>query len=736
MRLLDGALAANVGEERAFLESVCGDDSALLRDALHLLEDGLREGAPFDEPAAARAAPLVLALESDLAPSSTARLGPWRLLHELGRGGMGTVYLAERADEAFEQTVAIKVVRGALALDDQIIARFRDERRILAALEHPNIARVLDGGVTKEGLPWFAMELVEGQPITEYAQAEQLGFEARVRLFLTACDAVQFAHQKLVVHCDLKPGNLLVSDSGHVKLLDFGIAQLLPEASNVYARGDSQHASAALTTGLRLTPAYASPEQRLDGQVSVSNDVYALGVILYELLTGRLPHTSLDSSLREQAQPQAIVEKAATRPSDVPGVLAASLRGDIDAILLKALRRDPRERYASVAAFADDLRNHLAVLPVSARGSSRGYLAHVFARRHRGALAATTLLLIALCIGVGGTVQQSRRANRERDRAHEQAMRATGVASFLTNLLFLSDPNRALGSSISMAAAVDSAADWLARELQDAPVAHADVALVLAELYGAMGQVDRHRALADSALRVQQREWGPEDPRLVPALLSVTEAMRGAGELRNAEPQLRLALRLARLDTAPTTSVIDHALNLLALSLRDQGRASEGESLLREVMTASRGSAERNPVALHRTLTNLGHLLLAQQRFAEAESLYREVLSLRQSYWGPSHPEVANALVNVALVLGRQGKLIESEQWYRDGLDMRRHTQGDTHSEIGIDLFAFATVYHQFGKHREAADTYREAHRRLVASLGASHPVARAAADSLRSLAR
>ncbi len=682
----------------------------------------------FEATAVDYAAPFVRRLAHDLEPGVDALIGPWRLISEAGHGGMGAVYLAERVDGQFEQRVALKLVRNPLALDDHLLRRFREERRILAGLEHPNIARLLDGGVTAEGAPWFAMEYVAGRPITEYARLHHLSIAARIRLMLAACEAVQYAHQKLVVHRDLKPSNLLVTEGGQVKLLDFGIARLLAD--------DADDDAANPPTDTRLmTLTYASPEQVRGDAITVASDIYSLGVILFELLTGQTPHSRNGRTAYEVAQ--SIVEDEAPLPSSIgPSIDGRWLRGDLDSIVLTALRKDARLGYPSVAALSDDLRRYLDGRPVLARGTAPLYRVRRLLRRHRLAVTAGSIAVTSLFFGLTVSVAQARRADLERDAARREADRAEQVAAFLANIFHLANPNVALGDTITIATALDSAAKWLDRDLASAPGARADVAWTLGGIFGALGRSDAHRRLMDTVLAIQEREYGPTDPRLGVTLTALAEAMRGEGQLAGSEPLLRRALALQRGAAGVLPRQIGHTLNMLALSLRDQGRLDEAEALLTEALVISRGEAALHPNDLHRTLTNLAHVLLAQGRFNEAERLYREVLVRRRDLWGAAHPEVANALINLASVLGWQRRFDEAEPLFIEGLDMRRRLQGDSHSEVGVDLAGFAAMYRRSGSLERAAVTYAEAHAIQRMTLGEEHPITRATADSLASVLR
>jgi len=375
-------------------------------------------------------------------------IGSYRVARELGRGGMGVVYLAERADGQFEQSVALKVVKRGFD-SDQIVRRFLQERQILARLQHPHIARLLDGGVTDTGQPFFAMEYIDGVPLTHYCDDRRLGIEARLRLFQQVGEAVQYAHRNLVVHRDLKPSNILVLENGTVKLLDFGIAKLIDDDGN----------PTLTKTGMRvLTPAYAAPEQEAGEPVTTAADVYSLGVVLYELLSGHNPHQPSESKSSSVKRPSTVVGSSTTwtRPDGTtetfdperisqdrdakPEQLRRRLSGDLDMICLKALRPEPDERYDSAAAFVDDIRRHLEGLPVEARAGATGYRVRKFVERNRVLVLATVLVMLSLAGGLAAALWQAQRAREAAVRAETEATTAEQVKDYLVTIFKTSNP--------------------------------------------------------------------------------------------------------------------------------------------------------------------------------------------------------------------------------------------------------------------------------------------------------
>ncbi|NBC17317.1 MAG: protein kinase, partial [Bacteroidetes bacterium] len=447
-RLFAEALERPPDERTAFLRARCGNDVALYREVVTLLKSDAEAESVLGESVTAFAAPLLPALEADLADGFAPgeRVGPYRLQHEIGRGGMGAVYLAERVDGQFDRRVALKVIKRGMDTDE-ILHRFRFERQILARLEHPHIARLYDAGVTDDGRPYLAMEYVDGQPLHRYCDGRTLPVDERLRLFQTVCAAVQFAHQNLVIHRDLKPSNILVTEGGAVKLLDFGIAKLLSDEAT----------GAPLTrTGVRvLTPEYAAPEQRTDSVVTTAADVYALGVVLYELLTGRrplapdaLPDTAPEPPSTAVTKPTERSHADGTTTTLTPETVSTArqtsaerlrrrLRGDLDVIVLKALRPEPERRYASAEAFLEDIKRHLDGLPVQARPDTLGYRLRKFVQRHTAGVAAAAAVLALI---LAFSVLHTTRVTQERNLARQERDKAAEVAAFLEGLFDASDP--------------------------------------------------------------------------------------------------------------------------------------------------------------------------------------------------------------------------------------------------------------------------------------------------------
>src|SRR5258708_4129621 len=562
--LLSAALDCKEEHRASVVPQACEGDEDIKNQIQRLLSahsaaDGFLEGPP---PAAA----WIIAAQAEVdehaddgpaphrsqarAPFEGARIGPYQLVRELGRGGMGTVYLAERVDEAYRKQVAIKVVQRGMDTEF-IISRFRNERQILAALVHPNIAALLDGGTTEEGLPYFVMEYVDGESVDSYCGAQRLSIWCRLELFSEVCGAVEYSHRNLIVHRDIKPSNILVTKEGVPKLLDFGVAKILqPQAAAL---------EQTMTQVRFLTPAFASPEQIRGDPITTASDVYSLGVVLYILLTGRKPYRKPTGSYDEMAR--AICEEEPLKPSaaigmseargDTPDKLRRRLSGDLDTIVLKALRKEPERRYTSVEQLAEDLRRHREGLPISARRSSTWYRAGKFVTRHRVGVAAVALIVLSLAGGLFETSRQRMRAERRSNDVRKLA------DSFLFE--FQETIKNLPGTTKARELAVKRAAEYLDRLAREAPQ-EADLQRDLAAAFERLGEIQGGGAganLGDSqgalesynkalSIRRALAARAPHDGREVAALadleLQLGSFFVSTGELGRAEDHVRSAV--------------------------------------------------------------------------------------------------------------------------------------------------------------------------------------------------
>ena len=517
-QIVDAALDSDSDDRQALVERLAGSDAAVRDAALEWLRGCARADGFLDT------------------PRSGSYIGPWRVLKEIGRGGMGVVYLVERPDAELPMRAALKRQRDAGVFDPHRLRRFREERRILAQLQHPGIARLLDGGVGADGAPWFAMEYVDGVQIDEWCRANNLDLRARVRLMLRVLDAVQHAHTQLVVHRDLKPANVLVGHDGTPRLLDFGVAKLLSADSTAHLSASSTLTRAQSAP---MSLPYAAPEQLREQPVSIATDVYALGVMLYELLTGALPfgdgsdgRSALEARILagEPARPSRRVE-----PRGRGGVRV--LRGDLDHIVLRAMHLDPSRRYASAAALADDLRAWLDGFPVSARPDSVEYRLRKFVQRHPVPVSALLLLLATLVLFTVSTARQARRLAVERENAEQ-------VTRFLTRTLTGSDVHTMRDGPPSIRELLDDGARRAMSELAARPEVRGNLLMAIAPVYFSLGEWDRELTLlyaADSAFR---EAYGTDDDRRLSVLNELAQVEMKHGSAARAEQHVNDALRL------------------------------------------------------------------------------------------------------------------------------------------------------------------------------------------------
>ena len=742
-------LALPATERSQRLARRCGGDAELRREVESLLAADGAAGEFLERPAAAP--------ETAPPPSAVGRrIGPYVVLRKLGEGGMGTVYLAARADEAYRRQVAIKVF-GYGADRTDLVERFRAERQILALLDHPSIARLLDGGTTDDGRPYLVMEYVDGVPIDRHCDERRLSVDERIELFRQVCSAVQYAHQNLVVHRDIKPSNILVTADGVPHLVDFGIAKPL-------AGSALPGAAAATTTGQRLmTPQYASPEQVEGRPVTTATDVYSLGVLLYVLLTGRLPYR-LDGE-RLGAVEQAVVEQEPERPSAAAGrqKLARQLAGDLDNIVLTALRKEPARRYASVELLAEDLRRYRTGLPVLARPSTVGYRVGKFVGRHRlGVGVAALLALVILGLAATMTVQAARLA-RQRDEVRRERDKAVQVAGFLEEIFEAANPRHAQGETVTAREILDRGAARITDELADQPELQAALAATIGRSYAVLGHYDRAQELLEQSLTVRRRVFGASHPEVAESLYELgTLAYYGAGDLERAEATFREVIEMRRTLLGDDDPAVAHALNALGLVLISKAELDAAEPVLREALAINRKQLGNVPEQLGSNLGNLGLLMkqkgdlaaaeafygealaifrrlfdqseiaiqlnnlamLQSERgdFAAAEASYREILAIARRVNGEEHPQVALFLGNFAGVLSARGKLDEAERAARESLAMRQKLLGEEHEQVARGLNSLATVLEEQGELAEARALYEESLRIFRQSFDAEHP--------------
>ena len=638
-------------------------------------------------------------------PLPVDRLGPFRLRRLLGMGGMGAVYLGEREDADFEQRVALKVVRQTF-LTAPAKARFLNERRILAGLQHERIARLVDGGLADDGVtPWFAMEFVDGEPFLNALSEASL--ERRLNVFLDICDAVQYAHRRLVVHRDLKPSNILIGPDGRPKLLDFGIAKVLnPGSGATEAKFETQ-------TGERpMTPSYAAPEQLVGEPVTIATDIYALGMLLYELLVGRHPFVEKRSSAADLEQ--AILHNPPTRPSRVIGAAeeetrpyeAKALSGDLDNICLTALRKEPERRYATVGDLAADIRRFLEDQPVSATPDSWAYRARKLVRRHRVPVVAVTLSVLMLILM--STIYGIRLAD-ERDRALAEAEKSSRLAGFLTELFTSVDPNQAQGEEITARQLLEQGVRRIDHELEQQPQARADLLHVMGDVYLRLGLYDRALELLQSAAEANEDLGADGGDALARTWFRMGEAHLYEERFDEADEFLSRALAFQRQAGEQALPQLADTLDMLGRLNRLRRQPDDAEPQHEEALEIRRRIFGPDSLEVSESLQSLGTLRQTQASPDEAVVLIRQALDIRLDHLGPDHAETLELRQNLASVLQRLGDPEGSLAMYHEALPSVRKIYGEDHQNVGWTLNGIAYALQQVGRLDEAVEYDRQA---------------------------
>ncbi|HXD83783.1 MAG TPA: serine/threonine-protein kinase, partial [Rudaea sp.] len=645
-----------------WLDENCGDDAALRAELERLLRADAK-AAQFME------TPPPLIAQAVAATSAAAELpqafGVWRVLRSLGEGGMGTVWLAERSDGEFEQRVAIKQLAWPTP---GLLQRFRQERQILARLEHPNIAHLIDGGVDASGAPYLVMEYVEGQPITEYVRTRALDLRARLDLFQRVCDGVQYAHQNLIVHRDLKPSNIFVTDDGLPKLLDFGIAKVL---------ATTDEAAQTQTAARMLTPDYAAPEQFSGGAITTATDVYALGVVLYELLADVRPRRAQAGpthAMTEPLPPSAAID----RTTGNANTRRRALRGDLDRIALKALAAEPQQRYSSAEALASDIRRYLDGRPIMARGDSAWYRFRKYARRNRYALAAA---IIAFAVCLAATFVSLHQANVARDeaaRARIEASKSKQVAEFVSQILSSIDPDRAQAMDRSLIRSLlDSAAKNVGRELGTQPAVYSSIEETIASSYSSIGEyalADTHllSALAASHALV---DYAAAQPRLIAKRSGVLENL---GRYKEAHALAQQAVTLAAvLPEDDRTRLVAEARLASSDCVLFRHQACR-ERFARVYAVERRAFGETDPDTLY-ALSGLANASVGPGSYAQAKMLIQELLKQDRLHFGEDNSRTLKAVKMLALVENNLGEHTEAENLLRSNLPIAERVLGERH---------------------------------------------------------
>ncbi len=684
----------------AFLERECGMDADLRHEVEGLLLE-LAARPEFLEQPVVRLPELA---DAESVDTTRHYIGSYRLVRELGRGGMGEVHLAMREGADFEVTVAIKVIKRGMDTDE-VLQRFRLERQMLASLHHPNIAQLMDGGVTTDGRPYFVMEYVEGTPITEYCDRAQLPVPQRLRLFQLICAAVQHAHQKLIVHRDLKPGNILVTPEGIPKLLDFGIGKVLATNPTL------EHLPTTRADVRLLTPGYAAPEQVRGESPTTETDVYGLGVLLFEMLTGRRPFEGHRESQPEIAR--AICEDAPSRPSAIAG--RRELAGDLDNIILKALSKERERRYPSAAAFSEDVGRYLDGQPIAARPSTLTYRTSRFLRRHVWGVAVASIAAVSIIGFAVMALVQSRRAAEERDMARE-------VSSFLLETFGATGADRAAGDTVTARQLLDRQAEALRTTYANRPELQAQMMHVVAEGYERLNLLDDSERLAREALAIRRRVLGDRDPDVAASLNLLGWVRQSAGHSDEAKDLLEESVAIFRGAGRAERGRLSRALNDLGIVFDAFGEHDASLVLFEEALEYRRATFGPNHRSVGITANNLAAALYRQGDYAGAVTAGQEAVAALGASVGPDHQRTIQAQSNLAVFHLVLGDLDGAERTYVDLLERQTRLSGPDNPVRANVLSNLGGVYMQRGNWVQAESALVEAIRIEELTLGTSHP--------------
>jgi serine/threonine protein kinase/tetratricopeptide (TPR) repeat protein len=664
-------------------------------------------------------------------------IGNYRIIQKLGEGGMGEVYEAEQT-EPIRRRVALKIIKWGMDTK-QVVARFESERQALALMGHPNIARVYDAGATEQGRPFFVMECVKGVPITEYCDKHKLNNRQRLDLFNQVCEGIQHAHQKGIIHRDIKASNVLVmiqDDKPVPKIIDFGvakaIAQRLTEKSVFTEMGQ-----------LIGTPEYMSPEQaEMTGlDIDTRTDVYSLGVLLYELLVGVLPFESEDlrsvgfdeirRKIREEEPPKPSTRLTTpgfdtdhamrSRQTDL-STLSKQLKGELDWITMKAMAKDRTQRYASASELAADVTRYLKHEPVVAGPPSATYRLRKYVRRHKVGVAAASLVVLAMIIGITGTTIGLLKAVKAEKRAREEAETAQRVSDFLVGLFEVSDPSEARGNTITAREILDKGAGKIEEELQQQPRIQSRLMETMGRVYRNLGLYALAAPILEKSLSLKRKVYGEEHMEVATGLHTLAVLYDTQGKYQEAESFFRQSLAIKEKIFGQDHPEVARSLNSIAVVNWNQGKYAEAEPLFQRSLAIKERALGPDDPEVGNTITNLGVLYHLQSKFEEAEPLFQRALAISEKVLGEDHPDVAASLNNLGSLYEDMEKREEAEPLYERALAIWEKALGPEHSDVGIALHNLANLFRDQGKYDKAGPYYVRSEAIFKKALGEEHP--------------
>ena len=735
--IFSNALELKDEEQKEYLKKACNDDDTLLQEVESLLEAYNSTGVLDNSMNQLKVSAL-----SQLKSQKTLgkQIGAYRIIEELGHGGMGTVYLAERADGVFQQKVALKMLRAGFLFDDQIL-RFQSERRILASLNHNNIARLYDGGITDDGQPWFVMEYVKGQPIDEYCNTHNLSLQERLELFLEVCYAVQYAHRNLIAHRDLKPGNIFVTEEGKVKLLDFGIAKMLEPEDN-----KEDELPPTLTGMLPFTPAYASPEQVRKQIITTSSDIYQLGVILYELLTGLRPYDlkgktpgDMERTIceTEPKKPSvAVVKNNNDKKSPVTGsgkdeviVHQKKLRGDLDTIVMKCLSKEPQRRYQSTGELAEDIRAYLAGRPVSAHPDSWVYRSGKFIRRYKWGVAAAFIFAVVLTIYAITITWYSHKSQIALEEAERERAKSGQMVDFLLSMFEASDPAETRGATITARELLERGVNQ-AEAISDHPEVQAQMFTVTGIVFKRLGEFREALPLMERALEITNTLYDESHPEVAQIHYNLAEILHRIGNFHRSHDHFTIAAEMFQ--NIPGHISLEYAASLHNISVARHDDTAKEDIL--KALEMRRILLDHNHPDIASSYLALGNFYIYKREHELAKSYFREAWSIVDSQDNVITPQMASIIQNLGEGERITGDYKQAEKHLLKALEIYQFLYDGPHVNIAIAKKSLADVYRDGNNFSTAEKYYNKAMKSLDEAVGDSHPYRRPILQSMANL--
>ena len=720
--LFDKASNLNAVEREVFLNQECANELELKKEILSLL-DSLENTKDFLE----EALTIVEQNKNNFTdPYINKQIGNYLIDGEAGVGGMGIVYTGRRNDKEFEQKVAIKILKHGIT-SEYLLKRFQIERQTLANLQHQNIARLLDGGRTIDGLPYLVMEFIDGIPITDFCHQKKLSLEEKLKLFREVCTAVQYAHQNLIVHRDLKPGNILVTKDGIPKLLDFGIAKLIDEELV------DNNEDLTRTGVWHLTPEYASPEQIKGEKITTASDIYSLGVLLYQILTGYQPYKISNNS--PAAISKIITEEIIQKPSEkvkdksrehaesnlfLNDKISNQLKGDLDNIVSKAMHKDPARRYVSVEQFSEDIRRHLSGLPVIAQKDTAGYRLSKFIQRHKVGFISSVGFIVFLIINLIAIIWQANIAANERDKAKLEAQKVETVNKFLLDMLSSVDPTE-IGRDVKVYDVLRKSALGVEKGFKDQPGIEASIQKTIGKTLTSLGEYDEAKPHLLRSLLLNERVYGKQSNQASESNYELALYYHWIGELKTADSLYKKSLQIFKRNSDVSKRSLASTLNDYGILKSDFAEFDESKKMYEEslnILLENYGEKDRDVASLY---NNLAIVMQAQKDLDGAEKYFHKALELNIELFGENRPEVSSNYNNLAYIYIDKGDFTRAEEYFIKSLELKKKYYGADHSYVGFAFLNLGGLEFRIGKINESEKYILDAIKNLKKSVNEDH---------------